>query len=119
MNNPYSATSIPEKQRYFTTKEVCEMAGIGFYSVRNIALRLGIDYEVRPTSNSRAAFYSYIDTQRIIDFANKHKSAAKIKKEIVLTDEEKEAHPLVTDERCLRLNWWPDTVPKCFEDLED
>lgn len=27
-------------------------------------------------------------------------------------------HPLVTDKRCLRLNWWPDIVPKCFEDLD-
>ena len=28
-------------------------------------------------------------------------------------------HPLVTDKRCLKLNWWPDIIPKCFEDLDD
>ena len=28
-------------------------------------------------------------------------------------------HPLVTDPRCLRLNWWPETMPKCFEDLDE
>lgn len=27
-------------------------------------------------------------------------------------------HPLVTDERCFRLNWWPDVTPRCFEDLD-
>ncbi len=28
-------------------------------------------------------------------------------------------HPLITDKRCLRLGWFPDTVPKCFEDLDN
>lgn len=26
-------------------------------------------------------------------------------------------HPLVTDDRCFNINWWPETTPKCFEDL--
>ena len=30
---------------------------------------------------------------------------------------DKSEHPLVTDENCFRLAYWPDTVPKCFEDL--
>lgn len=29
--------------------------------------------------------------------------------------EKEEDHPLVTDKRCLRMNYWPDTVPKGFE----
>lgn len=28
-------------------------------------------------------------------------------------------HPLVIDQRCLRLNWWPKIMPKCFEDLDE
>lgn len=28
-------------------------------------------------------------------------------------------HPLVTDKRCLKMNYWPNIVPKCFEDIED
>lgn len=32
---------------------------------------------------------------------------------------DKSEHPLVTDERCFKLSYWPDTVPKCFEDLDD
>lgn len=37
--------------------------------------------------------------------------AAKIK-------ELKKQYPLVTDERCFKLNWWPDTVPSCFQEEE-
>ena len=33
--------------------------------------------------------------------------------------EDEELHPLVTDKKWLKLNNWPDTVPRCFEDLED
>lgn len=40
-----------------------------------------------------------------------------------LVEEDKQAmyesHPLVTDKRCFRLSWWPDVVPKCFEDLDE
>ena len=26
-------------------------------------------------------------------------------------------HPLVTDDRCFNINWWPTTEPVCFKDL--
>lgn len=29
----------------------------------------------------------------------------------------KSEHPLVTDERCFRLSWFPDTKPKNFEEI--
>ena len=118
IGNPYSVVSIPEQQRYFTTKEVSEMAEIGFYTVREICKRCGIDYEVRPIRNGRGAFYSWVDTQRIIEEANKNRRVKKkCEPVVVVTDEEKENHPLVTDLRCLKLSWWPETKPKCFEDL--
>lgn len=41
-------------------------------------------------------------------------------KEEILEQLRKE-HPLVKDDRCFRLNWWPVTRPACFddEDYED
>lgn len=120
MSNPYSAASIPEKQRYFTTKEVAQMAGISNYHVYYLSHKLQIEWEVRPTGNSRASYFSWVDTQRIIEVANKRKSLHKARKEINLPPEEvREEHPLVTDLRCLELNFWPETQPKCFEDLDN
>jgi hypothetical protein len=29
---------------------------------------------------------------------------------------QKEKHPLVTDERCFDLYWFPDPIPKCFKE---
>ena len=45
-------------------------------------------------------------------------AVAEYKKQLQLQDNTKE-HPLVTDSRCLRLSWWPNIVPKCFEDLDE
>lgn len=118
MKNPYSAASIPEQQRYFTTKEVAEMAGISHYHVYFFCKKLGIDYEVKPTSNSRAAYFSWLNAQKIIDVASHKKTISKAKKELIVTDEEQNAHPLVTDPRWLKLNEWPEVVPSCFEELD-
>ena len=40
-----------------------------------------------------------------------------VKPELTL-DEMKKLHPLVTEERFLNLNYWPDITPKCFADLD-
>lgn len=45
-------------------------------------------------------------------------AVAEYKKQLQLQDNIKE-HPLVKDKRCFRLGWWPNTVPKCFEDLDE
>lgn len=34
-------------------------------------------------------------------------------------EEMKLLHPLVTDERCFQFNYWPDTEPICFKDLDN
>lgn len=40
-----------------------------------------------------------------------------------LVEEDKEAmyqsHPLVTDKKCFRMSYWPNTVPSCFGDLDE
>ena len=108
-----------ESYRYFTTNEVAQMAGISHTHVFYISNKLGIKHEIKTTKTSRAAFYTWLDTQRIIAEANKNKkNAPKVKKEIILTDEEQSLHPLVTDPNCLKLNYWPDTEPECFKELD-
>lgn len=40
------------------------------------------------------------------------------KKENVDIELLKKEHPLVTDERCFNINWWPDTTPLVFQQEE-
>ena len=108
-----------ENYKYFTTNEVAQMAGISHTHVFYISNKLGIKHEIKSTKTSRAAFYTWLDTQRIIAEANKNKkNAPKVKKEIILTDEEQNAYSLVTDPRWLKLNEWPEIVPSCFEESD-
>lgn len=61
----------------------------------------------------------YVDPAKKLEFYDK--SVNKILKEYFNTDkdESEDEHPLVTDKRCLRLSWFPDVLPKCFEDLDE
>ena len=118
MNQKYDVTSKPEKERLFTTSEVAKLAGISPASVRGICLRVGIDYQVNPTKNSRAAFYDYYAMQQIVEVAKGHKKESKAKAELnIVPTECAMEHPLVTDKRCLTLSYWPDVVPDCFKDI--
>lgn len=117
-NNQYSAHSIPEKQRYFTTREISEMTGKSDKTVRRTAKLLGIDYEIRPVGNQRNAYYSWLQTQKFVEYFKQHKSEKKIKEELVVCDELQSQHPLVKDPRWLKLNEWPDIIPNCFKDLD-
>lgn len=29
------------------------------------------------------------------------------------------AHPLVTDDRCFRLSWWPETLPSVLDEVDE
>ena len=117
-NNRYSAHDIPEKQRYFTTREICEITGKSDNTVRKVARLLGIDYEIRPVGNQRNAYFSWLQKQKFVEYFKQHKSEKKIKEELVTSDESQKDHPLVKDVRCLQFSYWPDTVPNCFKDLD-
>lgn len=116
--NRYSAHDIPEQQRFFTTREICEELGVSENTVRNIVKRLDIEYEIRPVGNQRNAYYSWLQYQKIIEYQKQHKSEKKIKQELTVTDEKLQDHPLVKDTRCLSFSYWPDIEPVCFKDLD-
>jgi hypothetical protein len=65
--------------------------------------------------------YSYEAFKRI----KEHREARLSKKKQIFVNERTpeeiaalEDHSLVTDKRCLDLNYWPDVVPVCFKECE-
>lgn len=120
----YLYTSKPEVQKIYTTQEIAEYLETTCSVIRNIVSYYHIPRSVVPTENSRAAFYSYDAVREIKEYFEAKKSKERqaiIRQKLLekeLTDEEAETlHPLVTDKRCLNLNWWPDVVPECFKEL--
>ena len=114
--------SKPEKQKVYTTQEIADLLEISTTLVRNIAGYYHIEYQIVQTGHSRAMMFTYDGVREIkaryeARLNKKKQSLVKIER----TPEENEKledHSLVTDKRCLILNYWPDVIPDCFKECE-
>lgn len=125
----FSFGDIPEDtQKLFTTDEVGKILNVKPNNVSSMAFRLGIKKIVKATNKGRTYYFDYKAMREIkayFDRRNKEREAKGLPRleaepTVKYTLEElKQMHPLVTDERCFKMSFWPETLPKCFEDLED
>lgn len=111
---------MEKEKKTFTTDEIAEMLNCTSTSVRNIVRYYHIDY-IKEPNNKGCIKVSY--SQESLNQIKEHYNARRVKAKqrvISLTDTEEvdspEEHTLVTDKRCFDLNWWPDTVPSCFQE---
>lgn len=117
---------MEKEQKLYTTDEIAEMLNCTPSVVRNITSYYHIrsEKEVRDRS-VRHALYSYDAVRLIKEYHVRRREKAKGKMITLFperTEEEiaaLEDHTLVTDKRCLDLNWWPDVVPSCFAETEE
>lgn len=111
-------------KNYYTTKQISELTGVTPSCVSNTAKRHKIDKIVRATVQSRVGYFAKEDAEKLIKLIQtnvdrRFKAAKKIEPCKVETLESAELHPLVKDKRCLRLSWWPDTIPVCLQEAEE
>ena len=112
------------EENYYTTKQVAELTGVSSSCISNIALRYKIEKKIVIAEKARVAYFSKENFEKIRDILDemqdKRAKWEQKKAEATAAElEEAEAlHPLVTDKRCLNLNWWPDVVPECFKELD-
>lgn len=68
-----------------------------------------------------AEFVKKIFLKRVEEKENAEKLAAQEKEKRFQNNLEsiKKEHPLVTDERCFRLSWWPATIPSVLNEADD
>lgn len=120
---------IPETtQRLFTTKEVGAILNQKPNCISAVVYRLGIHRILKSTPYGRTYFFNYQQMREIKEYydrRNKERAAKglpQLKAEETIQyslEELKQIHPLVTDERCFKSSYWPDILPKCFEDIGD
>lgn len=124
----FSFWDIPEDtQKLFTTEEVGKILNVKPNNVSATVYRLGIKRILKSNNKGRSYYFDYKGMREIkayYDRRNKEREAKglpRIEAEptVKYTIEElKQMHPLVTDDRCFKLSYWPEVMPKCFEDLE-
>ena len=111
--------------RTFTTSELRDATGYSAPSISRLALQSGFGTVVPAKTGTDSVwpleFYMWLKKHKArIDL--EHQRIAKRKAKLVEEEnkniaEMKREHPLVTDERCFKLNYWPETVPNCLEDF--
>ena len=111
MQKKWGVAQRPEIERKFTTEEVAKALGVTGGTVSAICSKYGIIIEIEQNKAGRKAYYTHENLREI----RAHLGGNHMRYTPPPQVEKAEDHPLVTDERCLRLNYWPDTVPKCFE----
>ena len=110
------------EENNYTTKQLAELLGTSSSCISNIAIRYNIPKKVLIAEKARVAYFSkesFEQFRNILDeMQDKRAKWEQKKAEATAALEEAETlHPLVTDKRCLNLNWWPDVVPECFKEL--
>lgn len=110
------------EENNYTTRQLAELLGTSSSCISNIAIRYNIPKKVLIAEKARVAYFSKESLEKfrnILDeMQDKRAKWEQKRTEATAALEEAETlHPLVTDKRCLNLNWWPDVVPECFKEL--
>lgn len=113
-------TQRPENERLFLASDMAAALGITapcFYS-----LMKSLDLERRIQRDKRGRNVSYF-THDALKRCEEELKRRETEKTITPKKQETTAdaaeHPLVTDSRFLKLSYFPDVVPACFEECEE
>ena len=112
-------------QNYYTTSQIADLTGLSKSCILAIVYREDIPHLIKTSKTGRQAWFpkeSFEKIQTVIKNKEEVKKIKRENKERVLASndviQDAEEHPLVKDNRFLRLSYWPDVVPKCFENLD-
>jgi virulence-associated protein VapD len=94
--------TVEEYDRQVNAKQYAKELNISYDNMKAILKQFGIK-----------------DTHKMYRSKKIEEYVKKMKKEQpkMTIEQLKILHPLVTDERCFNINYWPESMPKCFEDL--
>lgn len=118
-----------EDEKMYTTTELVEITGLTRVAVLKRARLFGYTkwckYVLKRTScGNNIKEFSFTESQvKAMGFdhylnSEKEEEVSEKTREEKLEDLKKE-HPLVTNEKCFTLSWFPKTVPSVFEEEEE
>ena len=118
-----------EKERVYTTTEIMEISGLARNTVLKRAKDLGFTkysrYVLKKTDwGNTIKEYTFTESQVKAMGCDHDLRSQKVEVVVEKTNEEKleelkKEHPLVTDERCFKKSWWPETVPSVLKEEEE
>lgn len=119
----------PKQERIFTVNEISNLVGYTPNQIRVFARKMKIGKRHKPLVEGGPCFdftYSdyliikkYVEERKAIKEKFQQLNLAKIKSKEETLQELKKLHPLVTDERFFKLEFFPDVMPECFKEMEE
>ena len=101
----------------YTTSDIAELLDLTQYTVKKHIKKLNLEntgFFVQAERNINVLYYpesTYLQIKNKVEEDRATEATAEL-------EEAETLHPLVTDKRCLNLNWWPDIIPDCFKECE-
>ena len=115
-------TQRPEVERKFLAADMANALEVTLPTFYSLMKKLDLDSSlVKDARGRKVLVFSHEALKRCAEELARREAAdrAKRKTEQAATDAELAEHPLVTDPRCLKLSYWPDVVPSCFEECDE
>lgn len=102
----------PEAVEWF--KNYCEEEKTRTLPIVEYAKEMNVSVEIFRNAMKNLGLFSAYKT-------NRNEALEKEVRRLVEEDKSAmyESHPLVTDKRFFKMSYWPNTVPSCFEDLDE
>lgn len=119
----------PKQEKIFTVNEISNLVDYTPNAVCQIAKKLNVGLKHKPlvkggscydfTYSDYLAIKKYVDERKAIKEKFQQLNLAKIKSKEETLQELKKLHPLVTDEKFFKLEFFPDVMPECFKEMEE
>ena len=122
MREKFNITQRPADPRTFLVSDIANALGISEPFAYRLVVKLQLSYTKLPDGRGHNVIHlSYDALARCREELERRENAEKAKQEIGRAELEaaQAEHPLVTDPRCLKLSYWPDVMPACFEECEE
>ena len=111
----WNYTQRPDNERRFLASDMANALEVTLPTFYSLMRKLDLDCKMETDHRGRKVWTFGHDAlarcREELEQREKKQAPARASYDAV-----KEEHPLVTDERCLKFNYWPDVVPSCFEE---
>lgn len=122
MREKFNYTQRPESPRLFLAADMANALEITIPCFYSLMKKLDLDNIKKPDGRGHNVMYFTHDAlARCREELERRENAEKAKRENGRAELEaaQAEHPLVTDPRFLKLSYFPDVVPACFEECEE
>jgi hypothetical protein len=115
----WNYTQKPENERKFTFEEMANALDITKSKLYGLIDKLDLDSSYGKNARGhKVLIFTYEAFRQCAEELERNEAAEKEKKVKPSYEASQAEHPLVTDPRFLKLSFFPDVIPACFQEAE-